>query len=200
MQRLAGNHDAVFIGIEPVARQHHMPVKHHGHIAQALTCPGSGHGHQSDGTHPQGSGSQLGRIPDCAMHDKACPAVAFSSPGYVAAHQGPVQRGSRIDHQDPPLTLLLLQNVFDDGVVIETAHGNHLACKMGLATEVPVKRGENAKLPAVVILESIAKITGRKINVHGSFELDGRMTERFFSGPDPAYMLHTCQRHRVMAS
>jgi len=186
MQGLVGHHDAIGIGIEPLAGPDQASLHLDSHIALPLTCTGCGHWRQDECADAQGCGPQFANVPDGAVDHDTRPAIARRRCRNVAANQCSRNRPCAIHQQHLARAAFLLQDLLDQGVVFMTAHRHHLPGEGTAAAKVLKHRREHAKQAAVIVFVRVTEITGRKINVHGyksKQNSQGSRATKAWSGP-----------------
>lgn len=151
-ERLLADDDAVFVGIQPVARAKRDACKRDHDIAFTRAEFSRLRRANAKCAHRDRHLTQIFDVTDSAIDDYACPTVALQQTTEYVAEQRAFQRAATIDDHDPTLARLA-QSALEQGVVLKTMDRGDGAVKLQLLTEVAEHTAGGSDFVAVVVGE-----------------------------------------------
>ncbi len=158
----SSNHNAILIGVQPIARSHPDPEYLYADVALSFVSLDGWHRHESTRKNTDLSGLQFKRVAHAAIDDNARPTIYSRRPSEVAAHQRTAQRPTAIDHQHATFARRI-QCGLHKRIVFKTLNSADSARKFASPSESPQSRRQYTKAATVVCLMQIAEIASREV-------------------------------------
>ena len=191
VRRCSADHDAVLVGIEPVARTHRNALDFHHEIALSFAALGRTQRHQRQCLDADAGAGELAGVAHGAVDHHAGPTVLRGSRREVAAHQRAANRTASIHDQHAPLPGRI-HRFAHERVVLDATHGGNRAAEPARRAEVAENRRQDAESARGVLFMGIAEVAGGKggVSFVGSwwvvlmcFRAGSRCCFRSASGP-----------------